>query len=82
MDLLNLSESTEKLNIKEILPTEIANYNYHILHSGEISRQILHYIINNTKVSFEEIKKLFTFDFYNAEKDKKIIVVNEIALRR
>lgn len=82
MEILNLSEDTEILNIKEISPKEIEKYNYHILHSGKINKQVLKYIVYNTKISFEEIKKLFTFDFSKAEKEETIVVINEIALRR
>lgn len=82
MEILNLSEDTEILNIKEISPKEIEKYNYHILHSGKINKQILNYLIYNTKISFEEIRKLFTFDFSKAEKEETIVVINEIAMRR
>ena len=82
MEILNLSEDTEKLYIKEISPKEIEKYNYHILHSGKINKQVLNYIIYNTKVSFEEIGKLFTFDFSKAENNESNIVINNIVMRR
>lgn len=82
MKILNLSECTEKLDITEISPKEIEKYNYHILHGGEINKQTLDYIVYNTKVIFEEIKKLLTFDFARAEKGESVIVVNGIALRK
>lgn len=77
-----ITEYKEKLDIVEISPTEIENYETHILHSGKINRQVLNYIVYNTKICFAEIRKLLTFDFDNAEKNKTIIVVNGIALRR
>ena len=82
MEVLNLSEYTEKLGILEISPKEIEKYNYHILHSGKTNKQTLDYAVYNTKVSFEEIKKMFTFDFCKFEKGESVIVVNGKALRR
>lgn len=82
MEILNLSEDTEILNIEEISQKEIKNYNQHILHSGDLKKQILDYIVINTKISFEEIRKLFTFDFTNAEKGKTLIVINDTIMQK
>ena len=77
-----LSEDTEKLNIEQISLEDIKNYPYHICHSGKLNKQVLNYLIYNTKVSFEEIEKLFTFDFNQAEEGKTYILVNGVAMRR
>lgn len=76
MEILSLSEDTETLRIEEISPKESKKENYHILHSGKIDKQVLKYIVYHTKVSFEEIKKLLTFDFTKAEKGESVIVIN------
>lgn len=82
MEILNLSEDNETLTINEISLKDITNYNHHILHSGKLNHQILKYIVMNTKVSFEEIKKLFLFDFRKAEKNINIILINKTAFIR
>ena len=82
VQILNLSECKEVLHIKEISPKKLKNYNYYVLHSGSLNKQILDYIVTQTKVSFGQIQKLFTFDFTKAEKGSVIIVINGIAMRR
>lgn len=82
MKILNLSEDNETLEIREISPKEAEKYNYHILHSGKMDKQILNYIVYSTKVGFEEMKKLFTFDFTKAEQEETIVIVNGIAMKK
>lgn len=82
MEILNISEDTDFLVIEEIPVKESKGINFHILHSGKINKQILKYIVFNTKISFEEIKKLLIFDFTKAEKGETIIRINGIEMRR
>ena len=80
MEILNLIECTEILDIKEVSINEKENYQRHLLHNGSVDKQVLDYIIYNTKVSFEEIRKIFDFDFSRAEKNETIIIINKTAL--
>ena len=74
-----LSENTEKLEISSVLKKENKIF---ILHSGKINRQVLSYVVNNTKCSFKEIEKVFTFDFSLAERGKNFIQINGTTLIR